>query len=112
MEQGVCLGPWFCVLLQGKGKQMAICLDYELVEIKGTIAVYKFGDCLKELDGIFEIDLPKLISGEILMQAPIGEVVKLKNDNQSQAKANRVFGKIYKHYLEYHGYPTEGGYYA
>lgn len=92
--------------------QMAICLDYELVEIRGTVAVYKFGNCLKELDGIFEIDLPKLISGEISMQAPIGEVVKLKNDNQSQAKAIKVFGKIYKHYLEHHEYPTKGGYYA
>lgn len=91
---------------------MAICLDYELVEIRGTVAVYKFGDCLQELDGVFEIDLPKLISGEISMQAPIDEVVKLKNHNQSQSKANRVFGKIYKHYLENHEYSIKGGYYA
>ncbi|MFF2480710.1 hypothetical protein [Paenibacillus sp. NPDC058071] len=91
---------------------MAICLNFELVTIKGTIAEYRFGNCLKELDGIFEIDLPNLISGEISMETPIDEVVRLKNNSQTQSMANRVFGKIYKHYLEHNEYPAKGGYYA
>ncbi|AEI40911.1 hypothetical protein KNP414_02350 [Paenibacillus mucilaginosus KNP414] len=31
---------------------MAICLEYELVEIRGTTAVYRFGPCGQPLDGI------------------------------------------------------------
>ncbi|MCP3746708.1 hypothetical protein [Paenibacillus sp. A3M_27_13] len=92
--------------------RMAICLNYELVKIRGTVAEYRFGNCLSDLDGIFEIDLPKLIGGEISMEAPISEVVRLKNISQSQAMANRVFGKIYKHFLEHNEYPSKGGYYA
>ncbi|MBD0381924.1 hypothetical protein [Paenibacillus sedimenti] len=91
---------------------MAICLNFELIEIRETIAKYRFGKCLEELDGMFEIDLPKLISGETSMETPMDEVVKLINDYQSKAMANRVFGKIYKHYLEHHEYLAKGGYYA
>lgn len=91
---------------------MAICLEFELVKIRGTVAEYRFGNCLKELDGAFEVDLPKLISGETSMNTPMDEVVKLKNDKQSQSMANRVFGKIYKYYLEHHEYLSKGGYYA
>ncbi|MFX3639845.1 MAG: hypothetical protein ACE3L7_14515 [Candidatus Pristimantibacillus sp.] len=91
---------------------MAICLNFELVTVRGTIAEYRFGDCLKELDGVFEIDLPRLINGEISMDAPIEEVVKLKNDKKPQATANRVFGKIHKYFLEHNEYPTKGGYYS
>ncbi|CAH1232205.1 hypothetical protein PAECIP111891_06971 [Paenibacillus allorhizoplanae] len=91
---------------------MAICLEFELVMIRGTAAEYKFGNCLKEKDGVIEVDIPKLISGETSMDTPMDEVVKLKNDKQSQSMANKVFGKIYKHYLEHHEYVSKGGYYA
>ncbi|CAH1222201.1 hypothetical protein PAECIP111891_05304 [Paenibacillus allorhizoplanae] len=91
---------------------MAICLEFELVMIRGTVAEYTFGSCLKEKDRVFEVDIPKLISGETSMDTPMDEVVKLKNDKQSQSMANRVFGKIYKHYLEHHEYVSKGGYYA
>lgn len=91
---------------------MAICLEFELIEEIGTLARYKFGNCLHELDGVFELDLFKLKSGEISGETPINEVVKLINDNQEQSMANRVFSKINKHYLEYNEYPRKGGYYA
>ncbi|MDD9266185.1 hypothetical protein ACFPES_03970 [Paenibacillus sp. GCM10023248] len=91
---------------------MAICLNFELITIRGDNAEYRFGKCLAELDGIFEINLPKLITGETSKETPMNEVVKLTNGNQSQAMANRVFGKIYKHYLEHQEYLTKGGYYA
>ncbi|WP_232057972.1 hypothetical protein [Cohnella abietis] len=87
-------------------------MNFELVTVRGTIAVYRFGECLKELNGEFEVDLPGLIHGDISMKAPICKVVILKNRNQSQAAANKVFGKIYKYFLEHYEYPTKGGYYA
>lgn len=91
---------------------MAICLEFELVEVNGTLAKYRFGSCLKPLDGELELDLFKLKSGEIPGTTPIDQVVKLMNDKQSQAMANRVFGKIYKHYFETNEYLVKGGYYA
>jgi hypothetical protein len=91
---------------------LAICLNFELISVRGTIAEYRFGDCLKELDGRFETDLSKLISGEKSIDTPMSEFVLLKNENQSQASANRVFSKIYKYFLEHDEYPEKGGYYA
>ncbi|OAS17411.1 hypothetical protein [Paenibacillus oryzisoli] len=91
---------------------MAICLEFKLVAVRGTVAEYSYGNCLRELDGAFEVDLHKLVSGETSMNTPMDEVVKRKNDNQSQSMANRVFGKIYKHYLEHYEYLSKGGYYA
>jgi hypothetical protein len=91
---------------------VAICLEFELIEVIGTLARYRFGNCLCELDGLIELDLFKLESGEIPGNTPIIEVVKLMNHKQSQAMANRVFGTINKHYLENNEYPEKGGYYA
>ncbi|WP_438449100.1 hypothetical protein [Gorillibacterium sp. sgz5001074] len=91
---------------------MAICLNFELVRVRGTVAEYRFGECLKELDGLFEVDLPRLINGDISLDTPISELVILKNKNQSQAAANRVFSKIYKYYLAHNEYPEKGGYYT
>jgi hypothetical protein len=93
-------------------ENMAICLEFELIEVIGNIASYRFGSCLKELDGIIELDLFKLISGETTVDTPMSEVVRLMNDKQNQAMANRVFGKVHKHFLEYNEYPVKGGYYA
>lgn len=91
---------------------MAICLEFELIEVIGTLARYRFGNCLRELDGVIELDLFKLKSGEISGDTPINEVVRLMNDKQTQAMANRVFSKINKHFLEQNDYPVKGGYYA
>jgi len=91
---------------------MAICLEFELIEVIGTVARYRFGNCLRELDGIIELDLFKLKNGEIPGDTPISEVVKLINDKQEQAMANRVFSKVNKHFLEHNEYPVKGGYYA
>jgi hypothetical protein len=91
---------------------MAICVEFELIEITGTKAKYKFGPCLKELDGIFELDLFELTSGAIPESTPINEVVRLINDKQSQLEANRAFSKIYKHFMEHNEYMNKGGFYA
>lgn len=77
--------------------------------MKGTVAQYRFGDCEKELTGLFEIDLYKLLSGETSWDTAMDEVVVLLNHEHSQAKANRVFSKIFKHYKETgEYYPREG----
>ncbi|TCM89717.1 hypothetical protein EV294_1114 [Paenibacillus sp. BK033] len=91
---------------------MAICLNFELITVRGTIAEYRFGECLKELDGVFEIDLSSLINCDISMETSISEVVVLKNKKQSQAAANRVFDKIHRYFLEHKEYPRKGDYYA
>lgn len=91
---------------------MAICLEFELVEIVGTSATYKFGPCGHEPDGLVEFDIAKLLNGEIPGDTPVHEAVKVLNAHQSQAMANRVFGKIYRHYAEHGNYPLTGGYYA
>ncbi|MCZ8518484.1 MULTISPECIES: hypothetical protein [Paenibacillus] len=91
---------------------MAICLKFELVEVVDTTARYRFGGCNEVLDGVFEIDITKLVRGDIDGDTPISQVVRLMNDKQSQSMANRVFGEIYRHYLKDSKYPEEGGYYA
>lgn len=91
---------------------MAICLDFELIEMVGTKARYRYGSCLHELDGVMEVDLYRLVNGEISKDTPMEDVVIRLNDNQGQASANRIFGKIYKHFMENHEYPQKGGYYA
>lgn len=67
---------------------MAICIEFELVELKGSAAEYRFGSCLNELTGLFEVDLEKLVSGEIPWDTPMEQVVILLNNKQSQAMAN------------------------
>ncbi|WCN38809.1 hypothetical protein [Aneurinibacillus uraniidurans] len=92
---------------------MAICIEFRLIEVNATIARYQYGQCMKELDGTFEVDIPKLISGEISKDTPMDEVVRLlPSKYMNQSMANRAFSKIYKYYLENKGYPSEGGYYA
>lgn len=92
---------------------MAICIEFKLIEVNATLAKYQYGPCMKELDGVFEVDVVKLISGEVSENTPIDEVVRLlPSGYMSQAMANRAFGKIYKYYVENRYYPLEGGYYA
>ncbi|WP_246070451.1 hypothetical protein [Paenibacillus kobensis] len=83
---------------------MAICLHYELVEQVGEKAIYRFGNCLQPLDGLFEVDLARLISGEIPSETPMSDVVRRLNDLLPQQLANRVFGKIYRYYEEHKTY--------
>lgn len=91
---------------------MAICIDFEFVGMNGTAAQYRFGHCLRELSGLLEVDVGKLINGETSWDAPMNEVVILLNTEQSQWMANKVFGKIFKHYKETGEYLARDGYYA
>ncbi|MEK3682519.1 hypothetical protein [Paenibacillus sp. FSL R10-2736] len=91
---------------------MAICIDFELIEIENTIARYRYGDCLRELNGMFETDLYRFTSGELPGDTSMAEVVVLLNNNQSQWSAIKAFTKIYRHFQEHGEYPVKGGYYA
>ncbi|MNN11538.1 hypothetical protein D3C81_1244990 [compost metagenome] len=91
---------------------MAICIEFELIQVKDSVAQYKFGDCLKELTGLFEINLEKLLNGDTSEDTLMDKIVILLNREQSQSMANRAFSKIYKHYKETGEYLTRGGYYA
>lgn len=91
---------------------MAICIDFELIGVEHTVARYRYGECLRELNGIFEIDLYKFTSGELPEDTVMSDVVVLLNQNQSQASAIRAFTKIYRHFKEHGEYPVKGGYYA
>jgi hypothetical protein len=89
---------------------MAICIEFELIEIKGTIAKYQYGECLTELHGLFEVDVTILITREV---SSLSEVVRLlPSEYMNQSMANRACIKIYKYYLEHNKYPKRGGYYA
>ncbi len=95
---------------------MAFCIQFRLLSTKGTQAIYNYSDCSENFEGIFELDLGKLISGEISSDTDMRQVVKViklcKSDGSSQHMANRAFSKIYKHYKETGTYLAEGGYYA
>lgn len=91
---------------------MAICLDFELIEVIGTKARYRFGNCLKPLDGMMEVDLEEFIRKGLPSDTTVDKVMKLLNNQHSEQMAMRVFMKIYKHYLKTNEYPTRGGYYA
>jgi hypothetical protein len=105
--------PSHCIYYLLGGGMMAICLEFELVEVSGTVARYRYGSCAQEMNGLLEIDLYKLyISREIPEDISIGKIVKLLNNNQSQVKANKVFSKIAKYYQKQKEYPKRGGYFA
>lgn len=95
---------------------MAFCINFKLIKKYDTKAIYAYGDCSENFEGLFELDLEKLISGEIPSDTDIREVVKVIkpciSDKEYQHKANRVFSKIYKHYKETSTYLLEGGYYS
>ncbi|WP_245595987.1 hypothetical protein [Paenibacillus taiwanensis] len=79
-------------------------------------AIYVYGDCSENFEGMFQLELEKLLSGEIPSNTDMKEVVKVirpcLSDGEYQHKANRAFSKIYKHYKETTTYLLEGGYYA
>lgn len=95
---------------------VAICIKFKLYRMDDNKAVYAYGDCSENFEGLFELDLEKLISGEISSDTDMREVVKVIkpciSDIDYQHKANRAFSKIYKHYKETRTYLLEGGYYA
>lgn len=95
---------------------MAFCIEFKLLEMNDTKAIYVYGDCSENFEGIFELDLEKLISGEIPGDTNMIQVVKVikpcLSDGDYQHKANRAFSKIYKHYKETRTYLLEGGYYS
>lgn len=95
---------------------MAFCIDFKLLRTNGTKALYMYGDCSENFEGLFELDLEKLLSGETSFNTDMREVVKVIkpciSDTEYQHKANRAFSKIYKHYKETKEYLLEGGYYA
>ncbi|ODP27120.1 hypothetical protein PTI45_03441 [Paenibacillus nuruki] len=95
---------------------MAFCIDFKLLRMNDNKALYLYGDCSENFEGLFELDLEKLISGETSSNTDMREVVKVIkpciSDREYQHKANRAFSKIYKHYKETKEYLLEGGYYA
>jgi len=95
---------------------MAFCIDFKLLRMNANKALYMYGDCSENFEGLFELDLEKLISGETSSNTDMREVVKVIkpciSDREYQHKANRAFSKIYKHYKETKEYLLEGGYYA
>ncbi|TVX93800.1 hypothetical protein [Paenibacillus agilis] len=95
---------------------MAICIKFKLLEVIDNKAIYVYGDCSENFEGIFELELEKLITGEIPSDTCMTQVVKVikpcLSDGQYQHKANRAFSKIYKHYKETRTYLLEGGYYS
>lgn len=92
---------------------MAICLEFQLIERRGDIAVYRFNNCLQDEFGLVEVNIPALLSGEVAGDALMQDVARLLPSGlMSQWRANRVFGKVYKYYEEHGVYPDKGGYYA
>ncbi|CAI6036077.1 hypothetical protein PAECIP112173_00824 [Paenibacillus sp. JJ-100] len=95
---------------------MAFCIQFQLISVNEGTAVYAYGDCSENLEGRFELNLGRLMSGEVSMDTDMREVVRVTkpclSDGGYQHKANRAFSKIYKHYVSTSTYLKEGGYYA
>ncbi len=95
---------------------MAFCILFKLLKMDDNKAIYVYGDCSENFEGMFQLELEKLLSGEIPSNTDMKEVVKVirpcLSDGEYQHKANRAFSKIYKHYKETTTYLLEGGYYA
>lgn len=91
---------------------MAICIEFELIEVIDSIAIYKYGNCLHELDHVMKFNLDKILSGETLQETPINEIVSLTSEKKSEFMAYRVFFKVYKHYRDNGEYLKKGGHYA
>lgn len=56
---------------------MAFCIDFKLLRMNDNKALYMYGDCSENFEGLFELDLEKLISGETLFNTDMREVVKV-----------------------------------
>ncbi|MGG4397415.1 hypothetical protein ABEX25_24210 [Paenibacillus thiaminolyticus] len=91
---------------------MAICIEFELIEERGTVARYRYGHCMQTLEYELEVDLSKLMSGEIAKDTPLNNIIVFTSEKKSEFMAYRVFSKIYKHYSAEGQYVKRGGYYA
>jgi len=95
---------------------MGFCVKFKLYQLQGTKAIYQYGDCSENYEGLFETDLVKLLSGEIAGDTPMSEVVRILipclSESSSQHKANRAFSKIHNHFKETNEYLVDGGYYS
>lgn len=90
---------------------MAICIDFQLVRLDKTIAVYRYGVCGKKLDGLVEVDVAYYMNNR--PNVSLHRVVRLlPSDTMDQSMANRVFRKVYLYYVKHQRYPKQGGYYA
>lgn len=58
---------------------MAFCIDFKLLRMDDTKALYLYGDCSENFEGLFELDLEKLLSGETSFNTDMREVVKVIN---------------------------------
>lgn len=95
---------------------MGFCVKFKLNQLQGSKAIYSYGDCSENYEGVFELDLPKLFAGELSGDALMSEVVRIINpclsESSSQHKANRAFSKIYKHFKDNNEYLSEGGFFS
>jgi hypothetical protein len=97
-------------------RQMGWCIDFKLIRIDGTRAKYQYGQCKHELDGIVEVDVVKLISGELPGSTPMSEVARVlkscEGENGTERFAMQVFTAVHRYYNKKGAYPEKGGYYA
>lgn len=95
---------------------MGWCIDFELIESDGIKAKYRYGKCLHDLDGIVEVDVIRVINGEIPGETPMSEVAKVitpcEGENDSQRYAILVFSAIHRYYRKNGVYPEKGAYYS
>jgi hypothetical protein len=93
---------------------MGYCVTFKLNDLQGSKAIYYYGDCSENYEGVFEIDLPNLreISGDFLLSEVVKIIKPCLSEHSGQQKANRAFIKIYKHFKDTDEYLTEGGFYS
>ncbi|MCM3340113.1 hypothetical protein M3650_16075 [Paenibacillus sp. MER TA 81-3] len=91
---------------------MGTALCYRLQEMKGSSALYAYGQALDDMAGLFVIDLDQHHAMMARGQSPAIEdtiylITKCPHDENFFAGI-RVFFHIYKHYLEHGIYAEEG----
>lgn len=95
---------------------MGWCVDFKLIETDGIVAKYNYGECLHELDGIVEVDVVRVINGEVAADTPMSEIAKVivpcSDEGESGLFAINAFTAIYRYYKKNGVYPETGGYYA
>ncbi|MGG4498610.1 hypothetical protein [Brevibacillus reuszeri] len=98
---------------------MAICVEFERVSSKGSLAYYRYGSC-GHGDGLFELDyedIDKMLlgsyDGNSMTMDKIVRVKKLASGEKEQHfLAMKAFTKIWRHYKETGEFLEVGGYYA
>lgn len=90
---------------------MAFCIDFQLIKIEETKAVYRYGECGQKLDGLVELDVVHYINN--VSNVPPHRIVRLlPSDTMSPSMAMRVFRKVYHYYVKHQRYPKQGSYFA